>query len=289
MRRGLLIALLLAATLPLACGGDEVSPETAVAEAATKTADTGSSRIAFEASLSGGGLPQAFEFTGEGEVDYRSRQARLTYDMSDFVSGGGQFDLIMDGAVMYMRFPRELGAKLPEGKAWVKVDLGKVGRELGIDIDELMQLNQGDPAQVLSYLRGASEGVDEVGEEEVRGVETTHYRARVDLRKSVELSTETLDPVTRAALRESVDRLIEMTGTETIPIDVWIDEEGLARRMAMAFDMRVPEATGKTHMEMSFELFDFGTAVDVEPPPAGDVIDLQQLIATGAGSGAGSS
>jgi hypothetical protein len=283
MRRGLaFIGLLLAAALPLACGGAEVSPEAAVAEAATKTSGAGSSRVAFEGSVGGGGLPQAFAFTGEGAVDYESRQARLSYDMSEVMPGGGELELLMDWPVMYMRFPEAVASELPEGKSWVKFDLGAVGANLGIDLDQLMQLNQGDPSQVLTYLRGVTEGVEELGEEKVRGVTTTHYRALVDVRKSAEQAAGSLDAETRRALQESVDRLVELTGTKVMPMDVWIDEEGLARRISMSFDMNVPEATEKMRMEMSMEFFDFGTAVDVNPPPADEVLDLNELVGSGA-------
>lgn len=282
MRRGLIALFLLLAALPLACGGGEqLSPEAAVAEAATKTTEAGSSRVAFEGSVSGGGLPQTFQFTGEGVVDYRSKQVRLTYDMSEVLPGDGRLELVMDGTVMYMKFPQAISSELPGGKAWIKADLQAMGEELGVDLGAFMQLNQGDPAQMLAYLRGASDDVEELGEEDVRGAATTHYRAQINLRKSVEETAGPLDDETRRTLRESVDRLVEITGVEVIPMDVWIDGEGLARRLAMEFDMKLPEATEKMHMEMSIDFFDFGVEVDVEPPPADEVLDITELATEG--------
>ncbi len=280
MRRLLLLPLvaLVAAT---GCGGDDISPEAAVAEAASKTTEAGSSRVSFQAEISGSALPERIEFGGEGEFDYETQTGRLAYDMSDLIpgAGSGEVELIQQGFVIYMRFPAGTQAQLPRGKQWLKIDLGALGKDTGIDLGQLSQLNQGDPSQMLRYLRGASEGVEEVGEEEVHGTDATHYRAEVDIDKAVERSLDEVPAETRGAVRASAKRLREMIGAKTIPVDVWIDQEGLTRRMELAYDMEMPGQSGDLHMEMTMEFFDFGVEVDATRPAADTVVDIQKLIA----------
>jgi hypothetical protein len=281
------LSLLLLFLALAACGGGDgesvnsSSPESSLAQAAAKTEGAGSSRLSFEARMSGGGLPQRIRFSGEGEFDYETRSGRATYDMSELFPGGGSIEIVMDGLVMYMHLPPELGALLTAGKPWLKLDLDELGEQAGVDLGALDQMNQGDPAQMLLYLRGASDEIREVGEEKIRGVETTHLRATVDLRKAVERSADTLPAEAREGARASIERLIDMMGADTVPVDVWIDGDGLARRMRMAYDLEVAGASERLRFELDFELYDFGVDVDAEPPPAGEVAELSELVGGG--------
>jgi hypothetical protein len=270
MRKGLVLLVLVLAALPLACGGGELSPEAAVAEAATKTEDAGSARVTFTGTLTG--VPGG-SFTISGEGEFAKQRGRMTFDLSDAGVPGGSMEMIFDELVIYMKFPPELAAELPGGKSWVKMDLEELGKQQGIDFGELMQFSQTDPTQSLQYLRGASDDFEKVGDEDVRGVETTHYRGTIDLRKAAEALPE--------SARKSFDRVIELTGVSKLPFDVWIDGEGLARRVE--YDQPLPASDGQeTSMALRMEFFDFGMAVDVEPPPESEVTDIQELIAGGS-------
>ena len=274
-RRTLALLTLALAALPLACGGESLSPQAAVAQAATKYEEAGSSRVSMSATTTG--VPGGpFTFTAEGEFD--RERGRMTMDMSELgeATGGafaGELEMILDDLVMYMKFPEAITEQLPGGKSWVRIDLREAGKEFGIDLEELLQVQQGDPSQSLQYLRGASDDFEEVGEEEVRGVETTHYRGTIDLHKAVEQLPQDA--------RESFERAIDLIGTDELPLDVWIDDDGMARRMK--YEQPLPSAGGeKGAMELTMEFFDFGVDVDVEPPPSDEVIDIKELI--GAGS-----
>lgn len=275
----LLIAASLAAIGLVGCGGSEdlaegLSPQAAVAEAATKTADAGSSRVSFTGTMSG--IPGGpFTIAGEGEFD--GQRGRMTFDMSDLAAatGGelsGEMEMIMDGFLLYMRFPPELASQLPGGKEWIRFDLKAAGKELGVDFEDLLQFQQADPTQSLLYLRGASEDFEAVGSEEVRGVETTHYRGTIDLRKAIEQVPDDQ--------RESFERAFELLEVEKMPFEVWIDDEGLARRMK--YEQPLPPDSGEqAKMGLTMEMYDFGVEVDVEPPPDNEVIDLQELMGQG--------
>lgn len=62
---------------------------------------------------------------------------------------------------------------------------------------------------------------------------------------------------------------------QNIPVDVWVDEERLIRRMKMQFSMSPggQEAGGSFELE----LFDYGDPVRVEVPAAADVVDAFSL------------
>ncbi|HWC32469.1 MAG TPA: hypothetical protein VG709_05005, partial [Actinomycetota bacterium] len=65
-------------------GGDDVSPQAAVADAATKTADAGTSRLALEVETE---LPgeEPVAFTGTGVFDYDAQRGRMAMDMSELL------------------------------------------------------------------------------------------------------------------------------------------------------------------------------------------------------------
>jgi hypothetical protein len=276
----------LAAALTLlgvsACGGGTSAPATpqaAVVQAADRTSDAGSSRASFEITMTGL-APEPLTMTGEGIFDSQARKGRLTMDLSALGAGSGQdlgeAEMIFDDFVVYMKFPF-LSEQQGGLKEWLRFDIRELGKEQGFDLGQLSQLNQNDPSQELQYLRAASEDVEELGKEEVRGVETTHYRMTIDLRKVVDQAPEEQ----REQLRAQIDQIVEQSGIQMVPTEVWIDDEGLARRMQLTYEgMRLaPGQEGD--MTMTMELFDFGVEVDVQPPPANNVTDLQDLLQQG--------
>ena len=280
MRRLALLVGLLAALIPLACGGGDKSSAppatTAAAErassspvalAAAATREEGSARFSMTVEISGG--PTAGTITGEGA--FAGRRGNVTLDLSDVGAGGafvdGKMEAIFDGLVLYMKFPSEIAQALPGGKAWIRLDLAALGKEQGLDFEQLAQATQGDPSQSLDYLLAAGDDFERVGAEDVRGVETPRYRGTIDLEKVVEQAP--------AGTREAYRRLVGLSGTSTIPAEAWIDGEGRVRRMR--YEQPLPgqkDALTTT----TVELYDFGAEVDAEPPPAEEILDLQDLI-----------
>ena len=194
MRRisALVVLASMAAIAVAGCGAEELSPQAAVAEAATKTGEAGSARVSGTRSAalvcSGARVSFTGELTGipggpftiSGQGEFSGQRGRMTIDMSDFAAstGGafaGEMEMVMDRFVIYMKFPPELASQLPGGRPWIKIDLKEAGKQIGVDFEDLLQFQQADPTQSLQYLRGASEDFEKVGSEEVRGVETTHY------------------------------------------------------------------------------------------------------------------
>jgi hypothetical protein len=280
LRTSLLAGAVVLALAGCGGGGDGVSrlsASEAVDLTAERTAESGSSRIAFTVDTEVSG--RRFQLEGGGEFDYGERRGRLELDLGSLLGelgiADGRFETVFDQTVVYMRFPRELASRLPGGgeRPWLKIDLEQAAALEGLDLGQLQQLNQ-DPSQVLEYLRATSE-VEEVGPEDVRGVETTRYRATVDLRRVA----DAVPAEQRARLRESIEQLIRQLGTHELPVSVWVDGDGLLRRFQQTVTVAASGVESTTDVTM--ELFDFGTDVEVERPDADEVLDLAEVVKRG--------
>lgn len=157
-RYAALLPLLVLLLVPAGCGSKGALELDPVAEAATKTAEHGSSRVEFTMDMTAAG--GSIAMTGSGVFDYRNPRGSVTYRMAIPQLGDVIMDLRMVGAKMYMRMPKELGgAVIPNGKEWLGFDLGKSLEQAGLSTFDFTQ--QQDPAQTLRFLRAASTGVKE--------------------------------------------------------------------------------------------------------------------------------
>jgi hypothetical protein len=274
MRKRVGMAAVAAGLAVAAACGSGPAAVTVVARSASATSSAGSARVSMTVRISSASGPLAAGRTlqSEGAVDFGARQAtfRVTTET-------GSIDAVMDGTVVYEHIPQL--APAVGGKTWLKIDLKTAGQVVGVPgLSSVLQSQPSDPTQTLGYLRGASSQITRVGHEAVRGVATTHYRATVDLNKAA----ASLGPDPRAALRQLIDRL----GLKpTFPVDVWIDAQDRVRRMHLVQEFSpaapagsAPATSLPSSVELTMELFDFGTAVSVQPPPPDQVTDISDLI-----------
>ena len=276
MKPGATAACLTALVLAAAgCGSGDVSPDT-LAKAASRTEAVSGARTSFRATVSNPALPTPIELRGGGVVSPRQHSAVMSFRAvrgpslpgSGLRRFGGR--VVLRDLKMYMR----LGFfedRLPPGKHWLKVDLRRAGQVQGIDLTQFLQGGQ-DPTQTLRYLRATSGDIRKRGEEPVRGVSTTRYKATVDLRKF----PATVPPSQRSTARKSVERLIALNGARKIPTEVWIDGRGLVRRQRLSLLLRTPGGGGQ-RVKQELEFYDFGTRVQVQAPPADEVLDATVL------------
>jgi len=271
-----LLAALLAIGVLSGCGSSDSLSSEAVARAADATVAKGGTKIsiASDSVLPGGGQ---LTMSGEGAVNTKTQQGHLTLkaiaappsvDKATLTQ-----DLVFDRFVFYMRSPA-FAAALENGKKWVKIDLIKAGKAAGIDLTLLSQTGQ-DPTQSLRLLKAVSGEVKKVGDEDVRGVKTQHYKATVDLKKY----PDTVPAKDRAAAQSTIDNLIKRLGSSTSPVEFWIDDDHLIRRYAQTLKLKV--AGGASSIKQRIEYYDYGSKVDVSLPPAGEVRDLTDIAAQG--------
>jgi hypothetical protein len=257
------------------CGGDTLAFDP-VASAATKTADTTSSRVAFTATMDVDGVG-GMTLSGAGLFDGRTKSGALNMRFAlpaDAQAQLGGVDptmqMIFDGRhglVMYMRSPllRTLAAD-----KWVKMDLAKVAKKAGIDLGSLMNANQADPSQSLKMLMASSDA-HPLGFDRVRGVFTTHYTLKVDLARLAK---------DNKAMSKALDQVRKLTGVDSYPAEAWVDDQGRVRKLKV--DMSFNSAAGGAFtMSLTEELYAFGVKADIQPPPASDVLDYSSLVNSG--------
>jgi hypothetical protein len=279
----LLAVLIAAAVLSAGCGQAAVkssSPDKPkpsqnqglVAESAAATADAGTARAAYTMQMTGlTGASGGVTARGTGAVDFASRSTQLNMHMT-VPQAGMTIDMSerLVGTTMYMRSPLFSGST---GKPWIKLDLQKYGKAEGLDMSAAMSTGGSDPTQMLAFLNAASDSVDRVGMETVRGTQTTHYHVVVDLLKIA----NAVPAAKQAAVRRTFRREVDLIGTHTMPIDVWIDSQGLVRREHLDISMQPPGSSVTVGMEMTIDFFDFGAPVHIVPPPARQVADVSDL------------
>lgn len=284
MTRGL--KQVLAVLLLLAACAAGKSPAERVVGAPAATVAEGTARITQRLVLTPPAGTDATEvvITGKGAIDFARQRGNITTTVN-----GESVEGVFAGTAVYQRLP-DL-APAGRGREWFKLDLDSVGADLGVEgLGNLIQSQSTDPTASLQYLRGATVPVEKIGNERIRGVDTTWYGSTVDLRKAAEAAPD--------GAAKTIRQFIEVFGIREVPVEVWVDREGRARRVLQKVDYpeataggRFPPGTLPDAVEITMEYYDFGAPVTVRIPPADEVADLAETlrrVESGAGSGTSS-
>jgi hypothetical protein len=273
--------------LPGGGGGSGAFPPLAQAE--TKLQELGSVRIHLRERVQNRGTNQRLVITGHGVSALSSGNGRFSMRVSGAsptggstseqpIADGGRMILIYRDPWIYFGGPL-FARQLPDDATWMKIDLERAGAN-GIDPQGEQGVAQGNPADLLPYLRAAGE-VQDLGTARVNGRPTTHYRAHV----SPEGYASVLRSEGQAQAAESVQSAVER-GLRVGGIDVWVDEQQRVRRMELAFSMPSP-AGGTVQVSVAMGLSDYGARVPATRPPAGKVYDATSLAQDSAGDSGG--
>ncbi|GGY41351.1 hypothetical protein [Streptomyces djakartensis] len=225
----------------------------AVRSAYAKTAEEDTARVKLRVQTSAEGASRSAG--GQGAVDLDDGDSVMTLTVQ-----GQRIEQRVVDQVLYQKMPK---GQTPGGKPWIKIDLGKVAARQGVG-DRSMS----DPARSAAYAKAITDkDVTEKGTDTINGVKTTHYRVLVDVAKL-----------------PGGDTLRRQTGPN-LPMDVWLDDEGRMRRQQIDMTLKAQpsaqrssadasssqrEATVRTVMDFT----DFGTEVEADAPPAGQVTDM---------------
>ncbi len=258
-----------------------------VAQAATLSSNVAGYRMHMSLVMTSSELSSPITATGKGVVDLRDHATSLSLAMNlgdepQVVQALGsstlRMEMVTDGAVVYVKLPSALTSAMPTGgKQWLKIDLTKLA-----GIPGLSSLGSNpttsNPSDVLQALRSVSDSVVAEGGQRVDGVDTTHYRAELSLQHLV----GAVPSADRAAVQQALSTIEQATGTDEIPVDVWIDAQHLVRRFEMSMDLSAP--TGPTMNEtVKVDLGDYGPQRQPAIPAAREVQDLSGLASSVAG------
>ena len=261
----LAIALVIVATAGAAGAAGAVGSEgdlARITKSGDELAKAGGARFRGTTTADGGGDNSRVTF--DGSFDFKNRAGEYSVDAAAIgLQGSGKVRTLVVGGILYLSLDTLEGgdpSSSPNlaGKKWLKLDpqMFGGGGEIG----------QSDPNGSLDALRGAKGDVKRIGSEKVRGTRTTRYRVAIDAEQAVNSAPEEQ----RDEVRNSVGAL----GSGTIPADVWVDGKGRLRKVRL----RVAASASKTKGSVAFEYFDLGASVNVEAPPASEVVDFEELL-----------
>jgi hypothetical protein len=256
-RRGLkgLAAVLLAAGALAGCGGSSSPPAVSsvhLTQAAYRTTHGAGFKMALDMNVSLG--DQSVAISGSGALDSHSR---------------GMFTLrVADQTIDEIIALPEIYVKAPNGTAktpWVKARVNVFTQGGGATS------SASDPSKLLDYLKSSGD-VQRVGTATVRGTPTVQYKASVDLARYVSKAA----PSERKAAQRQADLIKKATGSDTLPVDAFVDAQGRVRREALKFSLCT--AQGKADLAMTIDLYDFGPQTIAAPPPSDQVTDITDQL-----------
>jgi hypothetical protein len=188
-------------------------------------------------------------------------------DAPDFEDPTWKIDVVQDGDVA-RAVPGD-GGRAPDGKSWVRGDHDGPARRRRAGARAVHADGSAGDARLPPRRSGESRR----SAPRSLGHETTHYRATID-----PADYEKVAPVEqREQLGALVDEIVGNSGIGKIPVDVWLDASGMVRKVGMRFSATQPGSTQTAESSVSFELWDYGEPVTIEPPPASDVADASSL------------
>ncbi|GAA4800088.1 hypothetical protein [Streptomyces ziwulingensis] len=227
----------------------------AVRGAYERTAEAGSARLKLK--VTSGAEGQSFTAQGQGAIDLDGGASTMTV-----TAAGQRIEQRVVEQILYQKLP--VDSEQSGGKPWIKIDLKRAAAQ-GLGGQGI-----GDPAQSAAYAKAISDkDVTEAGPERIDGVNTTRYHVTVDVG------------------RLTAGKALEQQLGSTMPMDVWLDDEGRIRRQRTDMTVEVPGQGGQPSASASaqplkvstlMEFSDFGTEVRAEAPPAGQVTDMTDKV-----------
>ncbi|WP_409059163.1 hypothetical protein [Streptomyces sp. SYP-A7185] len=196
------------------------------------------------ATLTGGTQAEQMKQIGQSKIDYRYLKDGFYANMGD-------------------KFAAEAGG----GKHWLEYDYDTLAEMSGAAGDAFKdQMQNTTPNQSVKMLL-ASGDVKRVGEETVRGTETTHYSGTVDVADLTGKSAD-LDAGQLAELKKQ----FKQAGLTTETVDIWVNDDDLLVKKTEKGE------TNDGGFSQTAYYSDYGTPVSVEKPPASDTVSFKDLM-----------
>lgn len=226
---------------------------------------------------------ETFNITANGAFTPKSHEATATMNMALPASLGGQMQMqmVMADGTFYIQLPTALASKIPGDKQWVSLNLAKLGQAanlqgLGSLVSSSSTLN--NPGEYLDFLRSASSGsVQNLGQETINGVATTHYSGELDYSKL----PDAVPAADRQGVQQLVSELEKRAKVPNMPVDVWIDGSNLVRQIKMNLDETVKGQSVSVAMTEDFT--DYGAQPAPTIPAASQTTDLLSLLKSSGG------
>jgi hypothetical protein len=239
---GLAVVVIAIVAIAVASGGGG-RPLNAIAKAAEVTQREPGGHATIDATVESSTTPEGITEKGPMIFDDRGR-AEGTFTVKGLSTGREvTITTIADGTKSYTSSPAL--DSIPEGKKWVEVDASSAASKTGAP-------PANGPKEGLKVLEGVEEA-EKVGEEDVDGVPTTHYRG------------------TFPHAEEVFGVKVDVSEPE---VEVWIDAQERVRRMRVSLKSAVSGvANSATSTDITIDYESFGRVPKIEVPSADEVFN----------------
>jgi hypothetical protein len=216
---------------------------------------------------------KSFTISGSGSISERGAQGSLRMSVA-----GRTIAEIIDKPYFYMKVPVVAATSVTKGKPWVRADISALSEAFGGG--ESFVGGSTDPTQTLSFLKSAGT-VTRGGREDVRGTPATRYHTVIDL----ERYGAAVPAGERAAAKKYAETFKRISGSSSLPMDVWIDDHSHVVRMSFTLSLCSPEG-GRLSESLNMELHDYGAQPVLSPPPSSQVTDISDTLRSQIAKGA---
>lgn len=253
---------------------NDLSPAATIARAAdvSGAAQGGMFRMNIAAKLPGAGT---MTIDAHGFFSAPSRSLKMTMNMH--VAGRTmKIHEVKLGSKLYVEMPAALTSKMPGGKSWLMMDTSKLSKQSYLG--GLSSLSEGQPMSPtgsLTYLKAESEHVAKLGPASVSGVQTTHYRLTINLKKAGAGMPASTRATIRRVLRQMPAKILDET---RLPVDVWIDSSQLVRKMKLVMRVKVSSVRRPFTESLTLAVPAYGPEPTPSRPPAGQTLNLLALL-----------
>jgi len=270
------IGIAVASAVLGACGGGVEPTHGVVAAAGPATAAAGSASV----QVTVVSLPEVVGLTRfppevwSGEVSWDNSIERLTnqYDPN------GLTEIRTRNAIYETLTPPEL-RRFP-GKHWSlmqiqgTIPLQRVGRAI-ISLFPETSL-QVDPADLVGDLTPFVRSIVTLGDEEVRGSNTQHYRLTLDM-TAVRTALDSSNLMPTALYDQLVLPWIDTLGGPSHVVDLWLDSAGQVRRLSIEAAALSLSQQPAREITSTVEFWNFGRPVTIITPSAAETVPVSEL------------
>jgi hypothetical protein len=239
----------LGVALTACSGGNKVSvtdnPKAALTAASERTAKAHTVKMNLTASTSNVPIVD-----GTGAYDFDKKTGRFTLKGALISS----IDLVITPDKTFVRTPKG-------PKAWASLTQADIDKSGSGGLLSSIR-SQVDPRATLANLGQTTKNVTVVGQEKVDGVKTTHLRGEVDVSEAA-IAKAPKDQ------QDSLRQARQAIGTDSYPIQVWLDDAGRVRRVS--YELTAGQAAQRATTTVELHLYDFGKDPGIEIPKPADV------------------
>lgn len=285
----------------VAAGCGDTSPEEVVEDVGGTLERERTAQIEVTTDLTGEGVIEPTTLSGEGEIDLTEMRAHITGQLRGSTSGPEvtqvshtdeakvrpaafrqrrqaeavqaarevELGVVADRTSLYLR-SEVFTHLLPRGADWLHIDLAQPSTDGALAAVDFARYWHPNPARDISLLAGTT-AVERVGEQDVRGVTTTHYEADIDLQRAID--------ATSGEATEELERFRDVLTDSRLSAEVWIDGNDRLRRLVRTVEFELPDVAESLTQHQTLELYDFGSEVNVSPPASDETADLAGVMA----------